>query len=82
MKRRHVCDVPGCTRERERWQRICTTCFHALSSDLRNALITAKRQKRHTDHRRHCKAAREQIDRKAETRTRNDRWDDPAMMRD
>lgn len=38
-KRRHPCDVPGCGRERERWQRLCPHCFRALPAEIRTGII-------------------------------------------
>lgn len=33
-KRRHICDVDGCNRERPRWARLCNSCFGRLRHDL------------------------------------------------
>lgn len=38
-KRRHPCDVPGCGRERDRWQRLCPHCFRALPAQIRTGII-------------------------------------------
>lgn len=44
-RRRHICDVAGCTRERERWQRLCTSCFGRLTGhrDIRTGILDAHR---------------------------------------
>lgn len=59
MARRHVCDVPGCGRDRARWQRICERCFGALPGDIRSGLIAAHQANRRADWRRQCKRAGE-----------------------
>jgi hypothetical protein len=38
-KRRHRCDVPGCGRDRDRWQRLCIRCFRALPAQIRTGII-------------------------------------------
>lgn len=35
MKRRHICDVPGCGAERQRWQRVCARCWRELPRNIR-----------------------------------------------
>ena len=53
----HRCDLPGCTRIRARWQRLCSPCFEALPRDLRNRMITARRLGHMSDWRGACKRA-------------------------
>jgi hypothetical protein len=48
-RRQHVCDVPGCGRTRQRWQRICDHCYPALPRDVRNSLIRAHAERRTAD---------------------------------
>lgn len=48
-RRQHICDVPGCTRTRQRWQRICIACYPALPRDIRNNLIRAHAERRIAD---------------------------------
>lgn len=45
MPRRHLCDVEGCTRERQRWQRLCAVCYGRLSGhrDIRYGILDAHR---------------------------------------
>jgi hypothetical protein len=57
MSRIHRCDVPGCTRTRASWQRLCTTCYAALPGDLRNRIIETRRHGRNPDWRAACKKA-------------------------
>lgn len=38
-RRRHRCDIPGCGRDRWRWQRICNDCFGRLSPHIRSPLL-------------------------------------------
>jgi hypothetical protein len=38
-RRHHPCDVPGCGRERDRWQRLCPHCFRALPAPIRTGII-------------------------------------------
>lgn len=59
MKRRHVCDVPGCSHERKRWQRLCDGCYFALPGSVRTEIIDAHRQGRRKDWRRACRHAGE-----------------------
>jgi hypothetical protein len=37
-KRRHICDVPHCGRERQSWQRLCSRCFDGLSHARRSMI--------------------------------------------
>lgn len=48
-RRQHICDVPGCTHTRQRWQRICITCYPALPREIRNNLIRAHAERRMAD---------------------------------
>lgn len=57
MSRIHRCDVPGCTRTRASWQRLCTTCYAALPNDIRNRIIESRRHGRNPDWRAACKKA-------------------------
>lgn len=59
MKRRHRCDVPGCDRERHRWQRLCTTCFAALPGDIRFAILDCWKRHDRAEHARACRRARD-----------------------
>lgn len=59
--RRHVCDVPGCGRNRSRWQRICTSCWPQLPGDIRTAILQHFRLGNRTEHRAACKRAGEHI---------------------
>lgn len=40
---KHRCDVTGCTRNRFRWQRVCSRCFAVLPRRMTLALIAAYR---------------------------------------
>jgi hypothetical protein len=40
---KHRCDVGGCTRDRARWQRVCTRCFAVVPRRTILALIAAYR---------------------------------------
>lgn len=40
---KHRCDVAGCTRDRFRWQRICSRCFAVLPRRMTLALLAAYR---------------------------------------
>lgn len=40
-KRRHICDVPNCGRERQSWQRLCQRCFDGLSFARRRMITSA-----------------------------------------
>ncbi len=71
--RKHICDVPGCTNTRERWQRTCTACWHILPSHLRDGIKHAFRQRRYADHRQFCKSARAFLDARAEARAQRTR---------
>lgn len=46
-KRNHICDVNGCGRQRERWQRICPRCFALRPGAVSRALILAFRSRDH-----------------------------------
>ena len=59
MKRRHLCDVPGCGRERHRWQRLCTGCFAALPGDIRFAILDCWKRRDRAEHGRACRRARD-----------------------
>jgi hypothetical protein len=61
MAKAHHCDVPGCTRLRKRWQRLCETCFAALPGDIRTAIIGAHQAGRKADHRRERRRAAEHL---------------------
>ncbi|SFG09093.1 hypothetical protein SAMN05518801_10772 [Novosphingobium sp. CF614] len=41
MARHYPCDVPGCTRTRRRWQRLCDRCWSALPGDIRTGIKEA-----------------------------------------
>ncbi|MFY9351656.1 MAG: hypothetical protein WBL20_19460 [Sphingobium sp.] len=43
MKRKHICDVKGCGRQRLRYQRLCPRCFSLLPGAISRALILAWR---------------------------------------
>ena len=73
MARNYVCDVPGCTRCRERWKRICDSCWPQLPAHIRHAITenhriatrasagsTAASEARKV-HREACKAARDHL---------------------
>lgn len=57
----HRCDLPGCTRIRARWQRLCSPCFEALPRELRNRIITARRLGHMSDWRGACKRAAQHL---------------------
>lgn len=57
MSRIHRCDVPGCTRTRASWQRLCDPCFDALPREIRNRIIEMRRIGRNADWRAACKNA-------------------------
>lgn len=40
--RRYVCKRRGCTRPRERWQSVCSGCWHEAPANLREAYRRAK----------------------------------------
>jgi hypothetical protein len=61
MTRRHTCDVPGCGKSRERWQRICGGCFRQLPGDVRHQIIDGHRCKDHKRHRAGIKAAAQHL---------------------
>lgn len=61
MARAHHCDVPGCTRLRKRWQRLCEKCFAALPGDIRTGIIGAHQAGRKADWRRERRRAAEHI---------------------
>ncbi len=48
-RRQHICDVPGCTHTRQRWQRLCLVCYGELPREVRNNLIRAHAEKRMAD---------------------------------
>lgn len=48
-RRQHICDVPGCTHSRQRWQRLCLFCYGELPREVRNNLIRAHAEKRMAD---------------------------------
>ena len=51
-KRNHLCDIPGCGRQRLRYQRLCPHCFGKLPSNMRLGLIAAWNENRLPDWRR------------------------------
>ena len=61
VHRRHICDVPGCGNTRQRWQRLCGSCFAALPHNIRTGLIDAYKQGRKKDWRAWCRAAGAEI---------------------
>jgi hypothetical protein len=61
MARAHHCDVPGCTRLRKRWQRLCELCFAALPGDIRTGIIGAHQAGRKADWRRERRRAAEHL---------------------
>jgi hypothetical protein len=61
MAKAHHCDVPGCTRLRKRWQRLCEACFAALPGDIRTGIIGAHQAGRKSDWRRERRRAAEHI---------------------
>lgn len=61
MKRRPVCDVPGCGNHRRRWQRLCENCWRALPGDIRTGILDAHNQHRRADHRRECRRAADHL---------------------
>ena len=66
MARSYKCDVPGYTRTRLRWQRICDTCFAALPGDIRTGIMEHFRGRRYRQHRQECRRAKEFLARRAE----------------
>ena len=58
---RHRCDVPGCTRGRARWMRLCSICFDALPGDIRSGIIDAKRRGASAEWRQQCRRAAEHL---------------------
>jgi hypothetical protein len=61
MSRRHLCDTPGCGKERKRWQRLCSRCFFALPGDIRTGLVSAFKEHRMADWRQWKKRACEYL---------------------
>lgn len=61
MARPHRCDVPGCTRTRRRWQRLCERCWAALPGDIRTAILESHKDGRKADWRRECRRAAEHM---------------------
>lgn len=60
-KRNHICDVMGCGRQRQRWQRLCGVCFDRLPRDVRTNLIRAFRAGDRPAWRHWCRRARDII---------------------
>jgi hypothetical protein len=73
-RRKHICDVPGCTRPRQRWQRICDTCYGQLPREVRNNLIRAHAERRTADWRSWKRKAGEIIDARAAEQPPATRW--------
>ena len=77
-RRQHICDVPGCPRTRQRWQRICDTCYPALPREIRNNLIRAHAERRMADWRAWKRKAGEMFaTRRASQQSTTTRWIDP-----
>ncbi|RIV87476.1 hypothetical protein [Aurantiacibacter zhengii] len=81
-KRQHICDVPGCTHQRERWQRLCPSCFRTLPWKLRNRILSAWKIQNRPEHRRACRDARDWLATNTTAQPDPSRWDAPHMMRD
>lgn len=62
-RRQHICDVDGCTRERQRWQRLCGSCFGRLATrlDLRTGILEAHKTGNRAEKRRLCRRAGEAL---------------------
>lgn len=62
-RRRHICDVEGCARERKRWQRLCETCFGGLARDrdIRTGILEAHRLGQRGRKRQLCRRAGETL---------------------
>jgi len=56
-KRRLPCDVPTCTHERYRWQRLCDSCFRQLPHRIRTAILDHWRFGNRKLHRQACRDA-------------------------
>jgi hypothetical protein len=46
---KHICDVPGCGRARQRRHRLCPRCFGRLPGEIRVGIAEAHHQRRFTD---------------------------------
>ena len=57
MRKPPTCDVPGCEGRRMRWQRLCASCYRALSGELRVAIAEAHHQRRWADWKAACARA-------------------------
>jgi hypothetical protein len=71
--RMHICDVPGCERQRERWQRICSHCFKALPRELRGGIGNSWKAREFGNYRQFCRHAGEFLAQQAEAREERDR---------
>lgn len=79
-RRKHICDVPGCTHTRQRWQRICDTCYPALPRDIRNNLIRAHVERRMADWRAWKRKAGEVFAARRDAQTPSTRWNPQAAF--
>jgi len=68
-RRAHICDVPGCGRQRKRGQRLCDPCFRATPPAIRAPLLGAWADKRKADYRGWLKRAAAAINARAAART-------------
>ncbi|ESZ86349.1 MAG: hypothetical protein Q27BB25_14795 [Blastomonas sp. CACIA14H2] len=73
-RRQHICDVPGCTHTRQRWQRLCLVCYGELPREVRNNLIRAHAEKRMADWRSWKRKAGEIIAARRAARAPSTRW--------
>lgn len=62
MTRNHICDVPGCSNTRHRWQRLCSQCFAALPHPIRVGIKNTFKAHASAEHRQYCKSARAFLD--------------------
>ena len=76
-RRKHICDVPGCTHTRQRWQRICDSCYPALSREIRNNLIRAHAEHRMADWRAWKRKAGEAFAARRASQPTTTPWIDP-----
>lgn len=73
-RRQHICDVPGCTHTRQRWQRICLVCYGELPREVRNNLIRAHAERRMADWRSWKRKAGEIIAARRAARAPSTQW--------
>lgn len=73
-RRQHICDVPGCSHTRQRWQRLCLVCYGELPREVRNNLIRAHAERRMADWRSWKRKAGEIIAARRGARAPSTRW--------